>query len=129
MPINGHIFVIEALLDYHAEINRVSTKTGETPLIHAAKNGKWESVRLLLESGADVHMRDNTGRTATDWAREKNFAGVMKRLSEYQSHYQVKAKTARGRAVELFCVPSVAVPCCQSCSSRSTKKRAALSVL
>ena len=78
---NGHIFVIEALLDYHAEINRASSKTGETALINAAKNGKWESVRLLLESGADVHIRDNTGRTATDWAREKNFAGVMKRYN------------------------------------------------
>jgi len=99
---NGHIFVIEELLNYKAEINLHTSKDGKTALIHAACNGKWESVRLLLECGADVHHRDHSGRTAVDWARELNFINVLRRLSEYQSGFLVKAKTEQGKAVEVF---------------------------
>ena len=47
----------------------MAEKDGKTALIWAAARGKQRSVRLLLESGADLDHRDKTGRRAREWAQ------------------------------------------------------------
>lgn len=42
--------------------------------------GRSDIVRLLLEAGADVSLRDNLGLTATDWAQRKGFIDVTQLL-------------------------------------------------
>jgi len=46
--------------------------TGGTALMLAAANGHAETVKLLLDRGADLKVRDNEGKTALVWAREKS---------------------------------------------------------
>ena len=42
--------------------------------------GRSDIVRLLLEAGAEVSLRDNLGLTATDWAQRKGFIDVTQQL-------------------------------------------------
>lgn len=55
-------------------------ESGFTPLIHAAQNGNEEMVALLLEHGADVHAKTETGKTALDMAIEYEHRGVRELL-------------------------------------------------
>ena len=43
---------------------------GSTPLMYAALYGDAESVRLLLEAGADLNIRNEAGATALMWAAD-----------------------------------------------------------
>lgn len=52
------------------------------PLIAATAAGHAETVRLLLEHGADVGVRDGEGRTAADIAREEGLVDVLAELAK-----------------------------------------------
>ena len=53
----------KVLVDYGANIN-FQDENGETPLMHAVKNGKKEVVNILISLKADVNILDNQGYTA-----------------------------------------------------------------
>jgi uncharacterized protein len=58
---------VRTLLEYGATIDaRDGAK--RTPLIHAAINNDIESVRALMEEGADISLIDHKGQTAKDYA-------------------------------------------------------------
>ena len=59
---------MELLLEHHAYIDAQSPN-GTTPLMMAASYGSPEAVKLLIESGADIHVRNQKGMTALDFAR------------------------------------------------------------
>ena len=56
----GHIDVVQALLDKGADVN-VKANNGTTALIAAAQEGHIEVVRALLDKGADVYAKNNGG--------------------------------------------------------------------
>jgi ankyrin repeat protein len=66
---------------------------GATPLMYAALHGDTESVRLLLESGADPNMRNDAGATALMWATDN--AEKTRLLLERGA--EVNAKSENGR--------------------------------
>ncbi|THD23626.1 Tyrosine-protein kinase [Fasciola hepatica] len=66
-----------SLSDY---VNEKSADSGATPLIEAAKTGSNDIVRLLLEHGALVNLRDCGGFTALHRACQKSFAHVAETL-------------------------------------------------
>ena len=59
--------MVELLLEHHAYID-ASSPNESTPLMMAARYGHPDSVRLLLESGADVTIKNQQGLTALDFA-------------------------------------------------------------
>ncbi len=65
---SGHLAVMALLLEHHAFIDAESPN-GTTPLMMAAQYGTPQAVRLLLDAGADVNMRNQLGLSAGDFAR------------------------------------------------------------
>ena len=101
---NGRVRVIETLIDRGADINHIC-KDGMSALLHAAKNGQWDCVRLLLERKADPFQRDASGKTAADWAMERNLLGVVRIINNARAGYKGLAKANVGVALELFTCP------------------------
>jgi ankyrin repeat protein len=61
--------VVVSLIEAGANVNQAQKKDGKTPLMAAADSNITKIIDLLLEAGADVHMKDNSGKTALDWAK------------------------------------------------------------
>ncbi len=59
---------VEALIGAGASVD-VGSDTGETPLISAVHRRDIVLMRILLEAGADPERRDNSGRSARDYAQ------------------------------------------------------------
>lgn len=59
---------VAALIGAGASVDAASD-TGETPLISAVHRRDTGLMRLLLEAGADPERRDNSGRSARDYAQ------------------------------------------------------------
>ena len=53
---------------------------GCTPLHNAAGKGFEEISRLLVEAGADLHVRADRGKSALDLAREKGHMEVVRAI-------------------------------------------------
>ena len=70
--VENEVGVIQVLIDHNADPN-VQNRQGDTPLICATKyaGGNPETVELLVKSGTDLSIRDNSGKTALDYAKAK----------------------------------------------------------
>lgn len=58
-------------------INVAKPETGHTPLMKAAEVGAFKIVRLLLQQGADPHVRDVFGFTALDLANKIEIKKIL----------------------------------------------------
>lgn len=65
---NGELKMIDFLLERSAYIDAAS-ENGTTPMMMAARSGKLDAVRMLVERGADPSQRNNAGLTAADYLR------------------------------------------------------------
>jgi hypothetical protein len=66
-------------LDLHSPISR-----GETPLMIAARFGKLDAIRRLIELGADPRLVDGHGENAYGWAKHFEQREAMEALSAYR---------------------------------------------
>lgn len=64
---SGQVVVIEFLLDNSAYIDAESPN-GSTPLMMAAMYGSPEAVKVLIQAGADLNIKNQLGLTALDFA-------------------------------------------------------------
>lgn len=60
-------FKMKVLVDAGADINKVDEE-GKTPLIVAARTSLATAAQWLLDSGAEWRLKDNSEKTALDWA-------------------------------------------------------------
>lgn len=70
--VENHIGILSLLLDRGADPN-VQNSQGDTPLICATKyaGGREETVKILIEAGTNLEIRDQEGKTALDYAEAK----------------------------------------------------------
>ena len=80
--ISHHPAIIQTLVEQGARIDQQDPGFGYSALMLAAKEGQLENVRLLLEAGADLALRDRSGMTALDWAVENSYGEVVHLLSQ-----------------------------------------------
>jgi ankyrin repeat protein len=59
----------------------VQDATGRTTLIHAALQGRSDSVELLLAYGADPDVLDNHDKTALDYATDPTVRRMLRPAS------------------------------------------------
>ena len=55
---------MQALITYHAVLDYPDKHQGMTPLIIASHNGQLAVIKLLLDAGAKLELKDNIGMTA-----------------------------------------------------------------
>ena len=65
------------------------------PLTEAAYNGRTDSVKALLEAGANVNTKDKDGRTALMWDTEDKYPDCVKTLLEAGADVNVKDKDGK----------------------------------
>ncbi len=78
--LSGNAEVISILLTKGANVNQVvegGFREGAVPLHLAAEGGHVEVVTRLLQAGADKAVKDKSGKTALDIARDKNHPAVV----------------------------------------------------
>jgi ankyrin repeat protein len=72
------------------------TRLAVTPLIYSVinctdqKSGALETIKLLLEKGADVNATDGRGRTALQWAVERGELEIVAVLKEEGREFHAK---------------------------------------
>ena len=91
---NGNVVRVIQSLDLGADVNAQSENNGYTPLIWASSRGHTETVRLLLEAGADVNLTANDGQTALMRAADYGHAEVVELL--LKSGADVNAQNENG---------------------------------
>ena len=92
----GFIDGVELLVQYHADADQ-SNDAGETPLISAVHRRDLPMVRLLIAGGADPVRPDNSGRSATDYAKLDGQEQMIATLAA-----AAKAKAQRGTAAPSY---------------------------
>jgi ankyrin repeat protein len=78
----GALQMTQLLLEGKADINARDGDFGQTALILAAKYSHVDILHLLLARGADVHLRDEEGISALDWARRNHRDDIVAILDE-----------------------------------------------
>jgi hypothetical protein len=78
----GDIPKLEKSLASGANPNQRAGVNDWTPLMHAIHKGQKESVRVLLQHGADVNARMGNGSTALIEAAGYGYADIVKKLLE-----------------------------------------------
>jgi len=70
--VENEIEIMRTLLDRGADPN-VQNSQGDTPLICATKyaGGEAATVKMLVEAGTDLAVKDDKGNTALDYAKAK----------------------------------------------------------
>ncbi|OIP14656.1 MAG: hypothetical protein CO105_12395 [Comamonadaceae bacterium CG_4_9_14_3_um_filter_60_33] len=86
---NGHLEVMQLLLAHYAYIDAASPNN-TTPLMMAAHYGTPDSVKLLLDAGADPMLRNDLGLTAIDFANRANRADSANIIAAFVRNRQPK---------------------------------------
>lgn len=88
----GYLNEIKMWLGMGADINYQLPYGGKTALMGAVAGGQYAIAQFLIDQGADLDIKDDTGRTALDWA---HFYGDKKMVALLQAAaYQTPAAVA-----------------------------------
>ncbi len=78
----GDMEKVKNLLDAGIDVNTKHPRTGLGPLTNAVIGGHVEVVILLIQRGADVNNKAQTGMSVLDAAKAFNHKGIIKLLEE-----------------------------------------------
>lgn len=78
--------ILTLLLEYDAFVNTANAINGKTPLHIAAETGNYHICELLLNNGANVHQRNDSGCDAYGLAVAHGHVNVAELCRAFQSH-------------------------------------------
>lgn len=76
--------IVQFLLKHGASVDVIDKEKGATVLILAAYGGAQRVVELILEQGVDRSIKDNEGKTAEDYARERGIPYLAEIIKNYE---------------------------------------------
>lgn len=79
---NGHANLIKLLAEFEASVNVADQWSAWTPVFYAAFQGHIDCLQQLLDAGADITIRDESGHTALYYAVLEGKSECAKRLQE-----------------------------------------------
>ena len=89
---------IETLLRNGAAVDVRDRRGGATPLMNAAAFGSIETMKLLIDKGADVNARSTAGATALMWAVDRSREGASADRSRRRRERRVRERPHRAAA-------------------------------
>jgi ankyrin repeat protein len=87
----GFVEGIELLVENHARVDEPND-AGETPLMSAVHRRDTGMMRILLKAGADPDRKDNSGRSARDYAMLDGRSGPL--VSEIEASAKPRGQRA-----------------------------------
>ncbi len=87
---NGSAAMMERLLKAGEDPNAVISDAGDTALMLAARTGKPDALKVLLEHGADANKTNTEGQTALMWAVAEKNAAAAKVLIDHGADVNVQ---------------------------------------
>ncbi len=72
------------------DINKTARKSGINPLILASCFNNVSMVELLLENGADINSKDNSGMSAKDYAKKLGQKKILTFLEKQSIKHNIK---------------------------------------
>ncbi|XP_055377214.1 protein TANC2 isoform X2 [Condylostylus longicornis] len=76
----GHLAVVERLIQYEADIEQCENEASKTSLMIASEEGHLDIIEFLVERGVDLERQDKDGLTALSWACLRGRYNVVKFL-------------------------------------------------
>ncbi len=71
----NRVGILEYLILRGVDIN-TQDKNGNTPLMHAVMNWQYDAMRLLIENGADLNIKDNFGMNVLEKAKFRGLTSI-----------------------------------------------------
>ena len=90
----NNIEMFKYLTENGVDINKVTRRSGFTPLMAAACYGREEIAKILIDKGVDQDAVDSKGFRAVDFARKMNKKSVLK-LLDYDQDSPINKAYAR----------------------------------
>ncbi|XP_059165347.1 ankyrin repeat and KH domain-containing protein mask-like [Physella acuta] len=78
-------WIVKYLISYGAVVNE-KNKQGKTPAMISIEKCDFNTLMILINSGADLEMKDNKGKSALMYASENKCLDFVKLLSESRFH-------------------------------------------
>ncbi len=72
----GHREIVSLLLRF-ADVNHIEEKTGKTPIFYSVIGGDLETVKSLLNAGADPNLKKGRQQTALFHARKRKYDHIV----------------------------------------------------
>ena len=89
--------ISELLLNAGANPNLPDKNNGMTPTHVAAKNGDLDIVKLFVKHGANLQLKDKSGNTVLDIAKQKGLDVELSSMLKQESSVSVRKKGNNGR--------------------------------
>jgi len=78
----GNVEAVKLLLEYGADVNKQTKNKRDNALILAADNNHLDVIKVLLEAGADPNIKNDTGKDAEGYARQRGYKNIEQFLHD-----------------------------------------------
>lgn len=85
---SSHLGIVKLLLDNGVNVNEIYSTDRTLLFIHICTRRvetqeRLDIIKILLNYGANINHLDDQGKTALDYAKEKNHTGIIKLLQDH----------------------------------------------